>query len=295
MVSIENRTSYMVRVSESLKLKAFHLFLLDKDISFVFNNNLSDSDELFFKILFAIRTNNKTAFDEIYQKKSKSKPSKDSPTPFVNDDYLIFSLIIGICKFNIEKTWINYIISVRNRNVTTITFENILNQNYLSTSNLTEVVLVFLKLYNESKISNDLLNTSLKSITENANLLENRSDFQILCAFTAYDLIIYQKEASEGNEIAALKKFNKEFIMRIKILSWIFQAGIFLALIYGLFKLPIYTPKVVSFLEKYDYIFTLLGVSGFTFLGNRIPFIKNKSHYFLMKIFGYPEELINVR
>lgn len=291
MVSIENRVSYMDRVNETPKLKAFNHFLLGRELT-ALSNNVSDLDEQFFKIVSAIQTDDKTGFEEIYTKKSKSKPIKDSPAPFVSDDYLIFCLIIGICKFRIDKAWIKNIISIRNRNITTITFENILNENYSSTSNQTEIVLTFLSLYNQSKINNDLLNAALKSITENTTLLENKNDFQTLCAFRAYDFIINQKEASEGNEIASLKNFNQKFIKRIKVLSWVLQAVIFFCLIYSLFKLPIYTPEVVAFIEKYNFVFTLLGVSGFTILGNQIPFIKNKSQELLMRLFGYPKELI---
>lgn len=292
MVSIENRVSYMERIYESPKLMAFHRFLLGKEIASLSESNISETDEQFLKILSAIQTNNKTVFEEVYSKKSKSNPTKETPAPFVNDDYLIFSLIIGICKFDIDKTWIKNILSIRKRNTTTITFENILNENFASTSNQAEVVLTSLYVYNQSKINNDLLNVAFKSITENTNLLENRNDFQILCAFRAYDLIIEQKEASEGSEITALKNFNKNFTQRIKILSWILQAAIFFALIYGLFKLPIYTPEAVTFIEKYNFIFTLLGVLGFTLLGNQIPLFKNKSQELLMRFFGYPKGLL---
>ena len=282
MVSIIDRVSYMERINESQKLKAFHYFLLGKEITSLSNNNVSETDEIFLNLLTAIQTNNKIAFEKIYAKKSKSNPTKETPAPFVNDDYLIFSLIIGISKFGID----------RNRNIITITFENILNENYASTSNQAEVILVYLHTYDQSKINNDLLNNAYKSITENTTLLENKNDFQILCAFSSYDLIIYQKEASEGSEITALKNFNHNFMKRIKILSWILQAAIFFGLIYCLFKLPIYTPETVKFIDKYNFVFTLLGVSGFTFLGNQIPFIKNKSQELLMRLFGYPKELI---
>jgi xanthosine utilization system XapX-like protein len=256
------------------------------------SNNISDSDEQFLKILSSIQSNNKTAFEEIYVKKSKSNPSKDSPAPFVNDDYLIFCLIIAITKFSIDKIWIKNIISIRNRNSTTITFENILNENYSSTSNQSSVVLVFLNLCKQALINNQILNTAFKSITENTTLLENRDDFQILCAFRAYDIVIELKEANEGNEITLLKKFNEKFKLRIKVLSWILQAGIFFGLIYGLFKLPIYSPKTITFIEKYNFVFTIIGVFGFTLIGNQIPFIKDKSQELLMSLFGSPKGLI---
>lgn len=290
MVSLENRFLYMERLKESPKLKAFYRFIHDNEVGL--SNYGNDSEEQFFKIISAIQTNNKTAFEEIYSKKSKSKPNRDSPAPFVNDDYLIFCLIVGICKFSIEKTWIKSIISIRTRNATTITFENILNENYLSTSNQLEVVLMFLHLYNQSIINNNILNTAYKSIIGNTTLLESRSDFQILCAFRGYDLVIEQKEASEGNEISSLKIFNQTFKTRIKFLSLILHAIIIFCVIYILFKLPIYSPETIKIIDENDHIFTLIGVSGFTFLGEKIPVIKDKSQELLMRLFGYPKELI---
>lgn len=285
----------MERINESHKLKAFYYFLLGKDLAVLSNTDICETDEQFFKLISSIQINDKTAFEKIYAIKSRSNPTKESPAPFINDDYLIFCLIIGISKFSIDKTWIKNILSIRNRNVTTVTLENVLNENYSSTSNQTEVVLMYLYLCNQSQINNNLLDSSYKSITENITLLENRNDFLILCAFRAYDIIIEQKEASEGSEITALKNFSKIFPKRIKILSWILQAVIFFGLIYGLFKLPIYTPEAVEFIEKYNYIFTLLGISGFTLLGNQIPLFKNKSQELLMRLFGYPKELIKGR
>lgn len=294
MVSIADRISYMERVNESPKLKAFHNFLIGKEFRSA-SNSFSDSDEQFLKILASIQSNDKTAFKEIYDKKSKSNPSKDSPAPFVNDDYLIFCLIVGIAKFSIDKTWIKNIVSIRNRTTITITLDNILNENYSSTSNQVEVVLMFLHLCKQSSINNSLLNIAYKSITENNGIIESRNDFHILCAFSAYDLIIYQKEATEGNEITLLKNFNKHFKTRIKYLSWALQAIIFFGMIYVLLRLPNYSPEVVSLIEKYNFVFTLLGVLGFTFLGNQIPFIKNKSQELLMRLFGYPKELLRTK
>ncbi len=282
----------MERVNKSTKLKAFHHFLLGKEIVFLPNSNYSEMDEQFIKILSAIQINDKTAFEEVYSRKSKSNPTKESPTPFVNDDYLIFCLIIAITKFDIDRTWINSILSIRNRNPTTITLENILHENYSSTNNQAEVVLIYLHLCHQA-IDNDLLNTAYKSITENMILLDNRNDFLILCACRAYDLIIEQKEASYGSEITLLKKFNQSFTIRIKILSWIVQYAVLLGLIYGLLKLPAYSPEVIQVLDKYNYVFTLLGALGVTFLGNLFPFSRKKSKELLMRLLGYPTGLLN--
>lgn len=292
MVSLESKISYLKRIDENLKLKAFHDLLWDKITAILFDNNLSSADELYLGIISSIQKNDKETFEKLYSKKSRSKPTKDSPSPFVNDDFLIFCLIVGITKFNIDKSWIKNIVSIRSRNIITITLENILNNNYSSTSNLPEIILIYFQLTNQSLITNDFLNNTYKSISENVTLFESKSDFQILCAFRAYDLIITIKEAPEGSEISLLKQFNKKFISRIRVLVWMLQIIILLGLLYALLNLPKYTPETVKLIDRYNYVFTILGAFGFTFLGNRIPFIRNKSQELIMRLLGYPKDLI---
>jgi hypothetical protein len=289
MVSIDNRCSYFERrVNNNPKLNEFYYFLYDKEIN---SSLIVDSNEQFFQILSSIQKNDETAFNKIYSNKSRSNPSKDSQSPFINDDYLIFALIIGVTKFNIDKTWIKNIISVRSRNSITITFENIINENFLSTSNQPEIILVFLYLCHMKLIDNDLLNNTFRNIVEDTSLFEKNNDFEILCSIRAYDLIIELKEASNGNEIKLLKEFNKAFKKRIKILSFILQIIVFSCIIYGLFKLPIYSPSFVKFLEDYNFVFTLLGAFGITLVSSK-SIISNKLQVWLMRLLGYPKELI---
>ncbi|NQT65494.1 MAG: hypothetical protein HQ554_04885 [FCB group bacterium] len=143
MVSIENKADYQLRINESPKLAAFNNLLLGKSFVPSLQQNLNESDKIYFGLVSAIHSNNKVVFETHYNKKKRSNPSKDSPTPFVNDDFLIFCLILGVIKFEYDKNWIKNIISIRSRNPITITFENILNENYYSKSNLPEIVLVF--------------------------------------------------------------------------------------------------------------------------------------------------------
>ena len=216
MVSLKNKLAYINRINESPKLMAFHDLLLEKNIPANSDCKIQEADELFFGVIYSIQKNDKAAFERFYNKKSKSNPSKDSASPFVNDDFLIFCLIIGITKFDIDKGWIKNIVSLRNKNAFTITFDNILSQNYLSTNNLPEIILIFFYFYKQTLITNDLLNRSYNSITENLNLFESRSDFHIICSIRAFDLIITQKQVSDSEEYKILKDFDFIFLKRIK-------------------------------------------------------------------------------
>jgi len=294
MVSLENKITYSERINESPKLKAFNNFLLGRPVVLSQANELSESDEVFFGILSAIQVNDKTKFETYYNKKSKSNPSKDSLAPFVNDDFLLFSIIIGVTRFNIEKNWIKSIVELRNKSAITTTLVNILSENFTSTNNLQEIVLMFLQFTNQSLITNDVLNLTFKKINENINLLESKSDFQILCAINAYNEIIQLKEAPDGSEIQLLKVFNNQFIQRTKILSWILQACLLFCFFYFLLKLPLYSPSIVKVLDSYGYIFNIIGVIGFTFIGTKLKFIRINFQDLVMWLLGYPKELRKV-
>lgn len=292
MVPLENKSNYLSKISDSPKLSAFNYLLMSKDIVHQQGYELSEADEIYYGIISALQSNNKAAFEKYYSKKSKSNPSKESPAPFVNDDFLIFSIILGVSKFNIDKVWIKNIASIRSKNAITTTLDNLLAQNYYSTSNLPEVVLMFLQHFDQSLITNDFLNSTFKRINENNTLFDNKSDFQVLCAIHAYDFIILLKQAPEGSEIQQLKSFNSRFIKRTRVLSWILQAGLMFMLFYGLLKLPFYSPESIEIINKYGYIFTILGALGITFLENQLNFISRKSHEITMKLLGYPKGLI---
>lgn len=292
MVSLENRTDYSLRINESPKLTAFNNLLLNKVIIFQGKQELHESEEIYFGVVNALQTNEKGSFENYYNKKNTSRPSKESPSPFVNDDFLIFSLIVGIFRYGLDKSWIKNIVSIRNRNIITNTFENILNEDYYSKSNLYEIVIMYLQLNDSSLITNDLLNNTFKSINGNTALFENKSDFQIICAIRAYDLIIERKVAPDGSEINLLQKFNSAFVKRIRLLSWFLQTIILTIILYAAIELVSYNPKIKELFDRIGSALKIFGLVGFSQLGNIIPFIKRELSKTLMRIFGYPEALL---
>lgn len=292
MVSLENKINYLDRIGDSPKLSAFNQLLTGKAIAQPVSSDLSETDEIYFGIISAIQSNDKSAFEKHYSKKSKSNPSKESPTPFVNDDFFVFSIILGVSKFNLDKAWIKNIVSIRSKNPITTTLDNLLAENYYSTSNLPEIVLMFMQNINSSLITNDFLNSTLIRINANTALFDNKSDFQILCAIYAYNSIILLKEAPDGSEIQMLKSFDSRFVKNMKILSWLLQLVFLLVIFYLLLQLPVYSPEAIELIDDYGYLFTVLGALGFTFFGNQLSFIRRKTHELTMRLFGYPKGLM---
>lgn len=292
MVSLEDKKSYIVEVRESSKMRAFHDLITDKSILHTQSESLNETDEIFFGIIGSIQTDNKELFEYFYNKKNKSNPSKESPSPFVNDDFLIFCLIVSILKFNLNTNWIKNIVSIRSRTPITITFENLLDGNFHSKSNLQEIVLMYFQLNNRTLITNNFLTTTFKSISENINLFENKSDFHKLCSIRAYELIIELKESPTGSKIALLTEFNSKFIRRVRMLALVLQTLAFILFLYCFVQLLSKFPSFKVFFEKYDPIFTIMGILGLSVLGNFIPKLKEKSYEVLLRLFGYPMGLI---
>jgi len=292
MVSIENKLTYQHRISDNPKLSGFNQLLVEKAITNKTEIEISESDEIYYGIISAILSNDKTEFEKHFSKKSKSNPNKESPAPFVNDDFLIFSIILGVSKFNLDNYWIKNIVSIRSKNPITTTLDNLLSRNFYSTSNVPEIVFMFLQKFNPSLITNEFLNSTFKRINENTKLFEGKSDFQILCAIHTYNSIILLKEAPDGSEIQLLKSFDTRFVKRVKYLSWMLQMSILFGLIYSLLKLPIYSPETVDIINMYSFAFTIFGAFGFTFFGNQLGIIRRKTLELTLRLFGYPKGLI---
>lgn len=235
--------------------------------------------------LIAFQTNNKSLFEEYYNIKRKSNPNKESPPPFVNNDFFIFSLLIGIIKFNIDKTWMQNVLSIRNRTPITITFENILNEDYISKSNSKEIILIYLYLSKNKNLTNNLLTDTYQHISNNTEQIFNKkNEFYILSSLRAYDLIIEQKEYSHS-----LLIFQKRFLQRIKYLSWIVQTGVFIILLLGVVQLISLVPSINDLFNKFDPIF---GVLGFSIVGNFIAPFSKLTYTIIAQLLGYPKELL---
>lgn len=289
MVPLEDRIKYQDRVLQTPKLREFYNFLFENKLNL--NSEFADADDQFYQILLSLSENNKKGFLEAYKKKSKSKPQKDSVLPFINDDFLLFCFLVGIMRFQLDKDWLIHVLSVRNRSPITITLENILNENYYSKSNIPAIVLAYLIINNISLVTEELLNDTLRSISGNTELFNDRSDFKILTSLRAYDYVIEIKTPIKGGKIDLLQKFERRFVKRIKLLSIVINSILLCFFLLGLLKLPEYSPEAVEVIDKYGFAFSIIGAIGISLIGNQIPIIKKLSNRLLMWFFGYPKGL----
>jgi len=292
MVPLEEQMTYIQRIEINPKLCAFRNMLSGNPIIIPNSDQqISETDKIYYEIATAIQSDNEEKFTEYYNRKNKSNPSKDNPQPFVHDDFLIFSLIIGIVKFNYDKKWIKTVISARTKNVITTTFENIINGNFNHSDNNKSVVFMYFHLINQSEVSDSFINETLESINKNSQLFQDRNDFIIICSLLSYNRIITLKTLSDSYRIGLLNLFETQFLKRIKILAWFIQTVILILLLYGILMLISIKPDIKDFFDKIDSVFTLLGIIGISQIGNVSKWFKVQFIKILLYLFGYPQSL----
>lgn len=262
MVSIEERYSYLETIMSNSKLLAFYNMVFGKPIIIGNESEIPEIDDIYFKVLVSISNNDEKKFQDLYLNLSRKIPNKDNPQPFIHNDLLIFSVIVGALKFNQNKEWIKSVVLSRKRNTTTITFENILNEDYLSRVNECELVITLLFLCNLPSYDNEYLNASYSKIVE-SRFIPPINDIKLICSLKAYDLIILLKNIDSTGEYNKLITFEKKFLKRTNVISLVLYNGIGLVAVYHILKID----KINNLFQNtnLDELLGVLGVTIFNF------------------------------
>jgi len=259
MVPLESRSKYLMELGQNPKLLAFYNMLYLKSIV-IPPSQLSETDEIYYSMLEAIVTDNKNLFNVHFHKISKRTPSKDSVSPFVHDDLLIFTLLVGVIKFALEKAWLQNLLSIRSASAITSTFDALLKNNYQSKTNLFEIVIPFLELLDDHSFSNDYLNKAYSTISNNQILFDSRHDFQTILSLKAYDSIVLSRQ-SEGSELSRLKEFEKKFTARVRIVTLIVYNALLIGGLYFIVKLLDSYPEIKEYANTIALVVGILGLS----------------------------------
>lgn len=259
MVSLETRAKYLSEINANPKLLAFYNLLYLKAIKLP-TSEISDTDSLYYRMIEAIVNHDKGDFDNHYLKISKRNPSRDLYSPFVHDDLLIFTILVGIVKFGIDRTWIQNVISIRGNSTITSSFEALAKENFQSKSDTPEMVISFLEILNKHILDNDYLNQAYLTIVNNQNLFDGRNDFETILSLRAYDLIVTSKQ-SEGGELAKLRRFESIFRSRIRIAAFVIYNSLLVIVVYLTIKYLRTYPNVKEYVDTIGLLIGLLGLS----------------------------------
>ncbi|PRY98204.1 hypothetical protein BY457_11016 [Marinilabilia salmonicolor] len=286
MVFIEEKHRYLSSLEEQPKQNALYALVNEEPFQPP-QNNVSEIDDIYFFSVQAIKKNSKEGFYSQYEKISRRKVSENSTAPFIHDDFLIFTLIIGVIRFECKKEWLVGVIKNRAKNATTTTFENLLTGNYQSKANIQSLVLVFLFLLDKSKINNDQLIEAYNAISDTHQSFN--SDFIRIIHYKAFDIIIQFKLPKDTDKVSRLLEFEIRFKKRIKVFSYFIYNILLLALLFVSYQILHSLPEELKL--KINEVAIIIGIAGVGFFGNLIPMFKVKFQELVLRTFGYPKEL----
>ncbi|WP_150452412.1 hypothetical protein [Arenibacter lacus] len=285
MVFIEEKHSYLRSLADQPKQKALYALVSDETLV-AQTKEILETDAIYYTSIQAIKKNAKADFNTQYAKISKRKVSEKSAAPFVHDDFLIFTLVIGVLKFDCDKGWLLGVIRNRAKGKTTTTFENLLLGNYQSKANNQSMVLVFLFLLDKSKITNDHLNEAYNVMSDTEESFNN--DFIRIVYYRAFDIIIQFKLPRDTDEVSRLLEFKYRFKKRIKVFSIIAYNLFIVGILVGAYKILQLLPEdkklVVNDLNLIIGLGAIIGLSG-----NFIPKLKTKFQELILRIFGFKQ------
>ncbi len=291
MVPIEFRSPYLLSIEDNDLLMIFEKFLNLKIWPGPFRNELNEMDQICFDIVKAIINESPADFDSTYRIISKKLPNKNSNAPFVHNDYLIFTLITGIVKFNLDKAWIKQILEVRANNDTTKTLRNLIEGDYSSKQNLFSIVICFFNLTDPNKSNKDVLDIAYIQISDDLTLFQNNNDFIKLCSIAAYNSVILSRTPIDTGDYDALKKIETVFFKRTKILSYVIYNAFLIGLFLAIYKMLIRYPEAREKANDLGLIIGILGVG----IGNYITSARVGLENLLVKFFGYKPKKDNSR
>ncbi len=292
MVSLEQRGEYLKGILENEKFLIFYNFLVSNGITVIGESTPSADviDDDFKDILGALCSSNVQDFQTNYSQYSSRTPSPTSP--FVNDDFLLFSLVIGVEKFNIPKEWIEKVLQTRkcssnDCNQCLTTFKNILIENHNSLDNHFGIVLMY-----QSILKEDLLTPVNKAILftgiTSSIFPSKKSDFLNIIELRSYDLLINEQLIGGDSKYQEVRLKIENFEKRSKQVALIIYAilyAMWLGLVYFLYHKFEFIEKFISSSEA---IFGFLGFGGLLALFFKreevVAFIESRiSNFFLGK------------
>lgn len=283
MVPLENRLKYIEKVSSLPKVEAFRKLIFSEDIRNIKSQSIASTDDIYYGCLAAISTSDKVEFDKLYTKLNRRIVNADDPAPYVHDNLLVFTLVVGVVKFSLKADWLRQLLTARKRTDVTITLENLLNSNYQSKSNIAALVVTFLDQIDSFQFTDGLLQDAYRSITSESQLLDSQDDLVILASLKAYDIVVLQK-SPDNKELNFLQEFKRRFLSRTEAFAIVIY-NLFLALIiFALYKLMHLNPEFKETLDEVGGVFGFLGVG---LIGNFIPEIRSWAIVFTRKLLGY--------
>lgn len=291
MVSLINKLSYLKELEDKPKIKSFIELLNDK-VDVVVTESTNDTDKLYFEMIRAISNNSKKEFSVAYNDFTRRMPSVESP--WLNNDFLLFVIILGVGKFSLGNQWINNALCLRKSNNQEFqsinqTLINLLSGNLNSTDNNNEIIIVYQHILNLPQLSKELLDKAYLKLSSQVDLFDKHNDFMAVISLRAFDVIITTKETPDATEVTNLKSFRQIFIKRINLISDVIYGVILTVIVIVIFKYYKESIDFKGFINDLGAIFSILGIAVVA----AIKYIRMGVKLMLLHLFGYKKYFKN--
>jgi len=288
MVSLEARSGYLQEIKTDEYSTALVAFLLNDRLSKT-ESMSSNANDISKNALFALQTDNKRLFLELYEGISRRKPNQDSE--WIYNDTLLFAMVFGVRKFALNKGWLDSVLKIRLEHtqneslLVTQSFIDLLNDNLINKNNHQPLMLV-MKYLLQLPLGDDVYINSIYWDLTQKNFPYSKASFLNIICLKAMDIIILSKGLTDLERQKAVEDFIKTFNSRITT----FATAIWVAL------LLIVTTITVLFLlyfinadsqqaETINRILTFLPLLVFSGLVIPVVFYKNKLITYFKKPF----------
>ena len=191
--------------------------------------------------------------------------------------------------FSIDVDWVLKVLDVRRNTPTTITFKNILLENYDSKDNQQGVIITYLFIVNSSLINGKMLDEFYHSISQYVTLFEKKSDFEILTSLKAYDVLLLHKEIPPEGEFHELQIFEQKFLRIAKVIAFVINNIIFCSILLLIYKISLSNAQIRNFISELGTISSFLGLG--IIVGLNLTKRVNKLSFDVVLItLGYPKK-----
>lgn len=291
MVSIIERNSYLSELRGNSKLELFFSLIFSNPPKSDFETT-AEVDEVYKNVVFSIVENDENKFVKWYGKISARQPNEYSP--FTNDDLLLFVLLIGTLKFNQTSDWIKNTLEIRKntnseKNLISRTFKNIINDNFQSTDNAFQIVLIIEELTGKKLLTwTEKKHLYLQLVTSNFPLY--KSELLNITSLKSFDSIILEGDKSDESDYSMLKEFEKLFNLRVALISkffhWVIVGGLYLFIVYSYFV----NQTFQDFIKHNSGFFNLIGTGGLVGMFAFSKRLTNFNERIIKRFWGYKKD-----
>jgi len=292
MVSLKDRKELYAECKDEACLLAFVQWMLDDTITIHADDNRQNTQDIARNAIIAIKNNSKTGFHIVYESIARRKPRKD--TVWIYDDILMFTLVIGAIKFEIDAKPLNAILNVRKQSQD--------NEKRILTDLLEDALSGQIEVAGKYRFVSiciaDVIGTDYTIEQSTANTIyqealgyyqDSKSNLFIrVCALRACDIIVTLKDLLPPGRVKSVIAFSRKFQSRVsQIATFVYVVVVVLLLAYIIYRI-VQQPdfSITQWRQYLGDTANILGVLGWGGIAAAKKYVEAGVSWIIYRIFG---------